>query len=61
MKWYYKRKLKKIEKEIKALQDIASYPLVDDYMANSRLRILNRLAQHLQERLAQPVPPPSGH
>jgi hypothetical protein len=52
MKWYYRWKLKRIQKQIDVLQDLSSHPLTDDYTANSQLRILKRLAAHLQERLA---------
>ncbi|MDB5763407.1 MAG: hypothetical protein JWQ21_2402 [Herminiimonas sp.] len=61
MKWYYKWKLRKIQKEISSLKDSSSHPLTDDYTAHSRLRSLNRLAQHLQERLAQSFPPSAQH
>lgn len=59
MKWYYKWKLRKIQKEIQKLQEQSNYRLVEDYTPNSRLRILDRLEKHLQEQLAQ-VPPSSA-
>ncbi len=54
MKWYYRWKLKKIRKKISVLKELSSYTLVEDYTANSRLRILGRLEQHLEQRLGQP-------
>ena len=67
MKWYYNWKLKKIHAEIDALTKRTGFPLSDNYTDLSRLRSLNRLAAHLQERLAkypnsanpdQAAPPP---
>ncbi len=58
MKWYYRWKLRKIQKEIQKLQEQSNYKLVEDYTPNSRLRILDRLEKHLQEQLTQ-VPPSS--
>lgn len=53
MKWYYKWKLRKIQKEISALQKLSNHRLIEDYTPNSRLRILDRLEKRLQEHLAQ--------
>lgn len=53
MKWYYKWKLKKIQKEISELQKLSNHRLVEDYTPNSRLRILDRLEKRLQEQLTQ--------
>lgn len=57
MKWYYRWKLKKIQKEIHHLQELKNHRLVEDYTPNSRLRILDRLEKHLQEQLEQSAPP----
>lgn len=54
MKWYYRWKLKKIRKKISVLRQLSSYTLTEDYTANSRLRILSRLEQHLEQQLGQP-------
>lgn len=53
MRWYYKWQLKKIRKKISILKELSSYTLVEDYTANSRLRILTRLEQHLAQQLEQ--------
>jgi hypothetical protein len=57
MKWYYKWKLKKIQKEINQLQELSRYTLIEDYTPNSRLRILDRMEKHLQQQLAQTSSP----
>lgn len=57
MKWYYRWKLRKIQKEINQLQELSNHRLVEDYTPNSRLRILDRLEKHLQDQLAQSSPP----
>lgn len=61
MQWYYKWKLKNIQKEISILEVLASHPLVDDYTAKSRLRTLNRLAAHIEERLTPQSSPSVQH
>jgi hypothetical protein len=53
MKWYYKWKLRNIQKEINELQELSSHRLIEDYTPNSRLRILDRLEKRVQEQLAQ--------
>jgi hypothetical protein len=53
MKWYYRWQLKKIRRKISVLKQLSSYTLVEDYTANSRLRILSRLEQHLEQQLSQ--------
>jgi hypothetical protein len=51
MNWYYRWKLKRIHAEISALTRATEAYLFDNYTAHSRLRILNRIAGSLQERL----------
>jgi hypothetical protein len=51
MKWYYKWKLKRLHAEISELTRATEARLFDNYTAHSRLRILNRIAGSLQERL----------
>jgi hypothetical protein len=53
MKWYYKWKLKRIQKEINQLQEQSNYRLIEDYTPNSRLRILDRMEKYLQKQLEQ--------
>lgn len=59
MQWYYRWKLKKIQKKISELKELSSHRLVEDYTANSQLRILTRLEAHIQSRVAMPsgLPP----
>ena len=59
MQWYYRWKLKRIQKEIRALKESTNYRLVEDYTANSRLRTLSRLAAQLEERLVRSSSAPS--
>lgn len=61
MQWYYRWKLRKIQKKISELKELSSYRLVEDYTANSQLRILNRLEAHLQARLAGSSTPSVQH
>ena len=51
MKWYYEWKLKKIRAEISALDEETRVRLLDDFTAHSRLRVLHRLADGLQQKL----------
>jgi hypothetical protein len=51
MKWYYEWKLKKIRAEISALEEETRVRLLDDFTAHSRLRVLHRLADGLQQKL----------
>jgi hypothetical protein len=61
MQWYYRWKLKRIQKKINALKELSSYRLIEDYTANSQLRILNRLEAHLQARLTHSSTPSVQH
>jgi hypothetical protein len=61
MQWYYRWKLKRIQKKINELKELSSYRLVEDYTANSQLRILSRLEAHLQARLTNPSSPSVQH
>lgn len=59
MKWYYEWKLKRIRAEISALEQETRAHLLDDFTAHSRLRVLRRLADSVQQRLARyPGSPP---
>lgn len=60
MKWYYKWKLKRINAEISALTRETEARLFENYTGHSRLRILTRIADNLQERLSQPNSPRDG-
>ena len=59
MQWYYRWKLRRIQKEIQTLKDATNYRLVEDYTANSRLRTLSRLAAQLEGRLVRTSSAPS--
>lgn len=61
MQWYYRWKLKRIQKKINELKELSSHRLVEDYTANSQLRILNRLEAHLQSRLTSSSTPSVQH
>jgi hypothetical protein len=61
MQWYYRWKLKKIQKKISELKELSSHRLVEDYTANSQLRILSRLEAHLQSRLTTSSAPSVQH
>lgn len=61
MQWYYRWKLKRIQKKINELKELSSYRLVEDYTANSQLRILSRLEAHLQARLTSTSEPSVQH
>lgn len=56
MQWYYRWKLKRIQSKINELKELSNHKLVEDYTANSQLRILNRLEAHLQARLTSASP-----
>jgi len=51
MKWYYRWRLRRVRAEIAALEEATQAKLVDTYTHHSRLRILQRIAERLQERL----------
>lgn len=51
MKWYCKWKLKRVHAKIEALKEVTGSRLIDNYTAHSRLRILTRMAEVLQNRL----------
>ncbi len=53
MKWYYEWKLNKIRAKISGLEEETQVRLFDNYTAHSRLRVLNRIADSLQQRLAK--------
>jgi hypothetical protein len=61
MQWYYRWKLKRIQKKITALKELSSYRLTEDYTASSQLRILTRLEAHLQTRLTNASTPSVQH
>ncbi|RZI44111.1 hypothetical protein EGT07_01390 [Herbaspirillum sp. HC18] len=51
MKWFYEWRLSKVRAEISALEEATRVRLQDDYTSHSRLRVLNRVASSLQQRL----------
>ena len=51
-KWYYAWRLNKVRAEISLLKDATQARLQDDYTAYSRLRVLDRMASNLQQKLA---------
>ncbi|HJV49985.1 MAG TPA: hypothetical protein VJ652_00895 [Noviherbaspirillum sp.] len=53
MKWYYEWRLNKVRAEISVLREATQARLQEDYTAYSRLRVLDRVAGSLQQRLAQ--------
>jgi hypothetical protein len=53
MKWYYEWKLNSVRAKIAALEEQTKMRLLDDYTGHSRLRVLNRLADSLEKRLAK--------
>lgn len=55
MKWYYRWRLRRVRAEIAALEEATRAKLIDNYTLHSRLRILQRIAQRLQERLEPPA------
>lgn len=55
MKWYYRWRLRRVRAEIAALEEATRAKLIDNYTHHSRLRILQRIAQRLQERLEPPA------
>lgn len=61
IKWYYKWRLNKVRAEISALEESTRLRLLDDYTGHSRLRVLNRMAGSLQQRLAHYLSPAPGN
>ncbi|WP_136419733.1 hypothetical protein [Herbaspirillum sp. ST 5-3] len=65
MKWFYEWRLKRVRAEISALEEATHVKLLDDYTGHSRLRVLLRVAESLEEKLgkfpghAHPSVPPS--
>jgi hypothetical protein len=53
MKWYYEWRLKRVRSKIQALEQETSARLAEDYTAHSQLRVLVRLADGLQQKLAR--------
>lgn len=53
MKWYYEWRLSRVRAEISSLMQTTQVRLKDDYTGHSRLRVLNRMAGSLQQRLAK--------
>lgn len=52
MKWYYTWRLNRVRAEIAALEQETRARLAEDYTAHSRMRVLTRLAEGLERRLA---------
>jgi hypothetical protein len=59
MKWYYAWRLKRVRATISALKEQSSARLIEDYTVHSRTRVLERLAEGLQRRLAKYSPQPA--
>ncbi len=53
MKWFYEWRLNRIRAEISALRESTQTRLLDDYTGHSRLRVLDRVANSLQQQLAK--------
>ncbi len=53
MKWFYEWRLRKVRAEISALEESTHVKLLDDYTGHSRLRVLNRIANSLEKKLAK--------
>lgn len=53
MKWFYEWRLRRVHAEISALEEATRARLLDDYTGHSRLRVLKRMANSLQQRLAR--------
>lgn len=53
MKWYYEWKLKRVRAQIAALETEARARLFDDHTTHSKLRVLKRIADTLQQRVAK--------
>lgn len=53
MKWFYEWRLRRVRAEISALEEATRARLLDDYTGHSRLRVLKRMANNLQQRLAR--------
>jgi hypothetical protein len=61
MKWYYKWRLNKVRTEISALRKSTQTRLLDDYTGHSRLRVLTRMEESLQQRLDRYPSHPAGN
>lgn len=53
MKWFYEWRLKRVRAEIAALEETTRVKLLDDYTGHSRLRVLRRMQESLQRKLAK--------
>lgn len=53
MKWFYEWRLKRVRAEISALENATKVRLQDDYTGHSQLRVLHKMANSLQLRLAK--------
>lgn len=53
MKWFYEWRLRRVRAEISALEEATRARLLDDYTGHSRLRVLKRMANNLQQHLAR--------
>lgn len=53
MKWFYEWRLRRVRAEISALEEATRARLLDDYTGHSRLRVLKRVANSLQQRLGR--------
>lgn len=53
MKWFYEWRLRRVRAEIAALEEMTRVKLQDDYTGHSRLRVLLRVQESLQRKLAK--------
>lgn len=53
MKWFYEWRLNRVRAEIAALEEMTRVKLQDDYTGHSRLRVLRRMQESLQRKLAK--------
>lgn len=53
MKWFYEWRLRRVRAEIAALEEMTRVKLQDDYTGHSRLRVLLRMQESLQRKLAR--------
>lgn len=60
MKWFYEWRLKRVCAEIAALEEATKVRLLDDYTGHSRLRVLRRMQESLQRKLARKASAPGA-
>jgi hypothetical protein len=53
MNWFYEWRLKRVRAQITELEQTTAARLIEDYKGHSRLRVLRRMAESLERRLAR--------